>query len=148
MEENRKTFRKELEELINRHSKENGSSTPDYILAMFLDECLSLFDRAVGLRSIHYGTEKVEEIMAKLMADHPEERKGEGSSAALGGSLGQAKTPVAQGHYGYGTEGHDFFLCTKCGYTGLTPTCHYCPSCGREIDWTGVCAGHPAGEHP
>ncbi len=47
-------FRKELEVLINRHSKENGSDTPDFILAEFLDGCLSAFDTAVQLRTDHY----------------------------------------------------------------------------------------------
>ncbi len=44
-------FRKELEVLINKHSKENGSDTPDFILAAFLSECLSAFERAVYERS-------------------------------------------------------------------------------------------------
>ena len=38
------TFREELEHLINRHSKENGSNTPDYMLADFLCTCLVAFD--------------------------------------------------------------------------------------------------------
>lgn len=40
-------FRKELESLINKHSKENGSNTPDFILAEYLCECLNAFDKAV-----------------------------------------------------------------------------------------------------
>jgi len=43
-------FRKELTGLINRHSKENGSDTPDFILASFLTDCLTAFDRAVRTR--------------------------------------------------------------------------------------------------
>jgi len=43
-------FRKELERLINCHSFENGSNTPDFILAQFLHESLLAFDRAVNER--------------------------------------------------------------------------------------------------
>lgn len=47
-------FRKELESLINKHSKENGSDTPDYILAEYLLGCLSTFDMAVNNRERWY----------------------------------------------------------------------------------------------
>jgi len=47
-------FRKELEALINRYSKENGSNTPDFILAEFLIGCLDTFDKAVSRRSKWY----------------------------------------------------------------------------------------------
>lgn len=33
-------FEKELQTLINRHSKENESDTPDFILANYLKDCL------------------------------------------------------------------------------------------------------------
>lgn len=45
-----KRFRQELEELINKHSLENGSDTPDFILAEFLLESLRAFDRATNAR--------------------------------------------------------------------------------------------------
>lgn len=45
-----KDFRKELEHLINRHSLENGSNTPDFVLANFLCNCLAAFDAAVNRR--------------------------------------------------------------------------------------------------
>lgn len=48
-------FRKELEDLINRTSKEKGSDTPDYILANYLNGALYLFDKAVIEREKHYG---------------------------------------------------------------------------------------------
>ena len=44
-------FREKLEELINRHSLENGSQTPDFILAEYLSGCLDVFDRAVRARA-------------------------------------------------------------------------------------------------
>jgi hypothetical protein len=48
-------FRGELEQLINLHSKENGSNTPDFILAGFLTDCLDTFDRTVKCRDDWYG---------------------------------------------------------------------------------------------
>jgi len=44
-------FRKELESLINRHSMENGSNTPDFILAEYLSDCLTAFDKANSNRA-------------------------------------------------------------------------------------------------
>ena len=48
-------FRRELESLINSHSMENGSDTPDFILASYLTECLHLFDKTVKHREEWYG---------------------------------------------------------------------------------------------
>lgn len=45
------TFRKELQNLINCHSMENQSKTPDFILAEYLTSCLAAFDHAVNLRT-------------------------------------------------------------------------------------------------
>lgn len=44
------TFRQELAAVINRHSKENGSNTPDFILAGFLNACLEAYEIAVSTR--------------------------------------------------------------------------------------------------
>jgi len=52
---NGEPFRKELENLINRHSKENGSNTPDFILAGYLHRCLDNFDSTVQYREQWYG---------------------------------------------------------------------------------------------
>lgn len=49
------TFFQELEALINRHSKENASNTPDFILAEFMEQCLLLFDQATNARSVWFG---------------------------------------------------------------------------------------------
>ena len=40
----------ELETLLNRHSRENASNTPDFILARFMRECLLSFEAAVRRR--------------------------------------------------------------------------------------------------
>jgi hypothetical protein len=47
-------FRTELERLINRHLKESGSNTPDFILAGYLIDCLDAYDRAVIAREKWY----------------------------------------------------------------------------------------------
>lgn len=43
-------FRRELQDLLNRHSKENGSDTPDFILAGYLEGCLAAYDATVIAR--------------------------------------------------------------------------------------------------
>jgi hypothetical protein len=42
------SFRTELTELINHHSVENRSNTPDFILANYLIDCIRAYDRAVS----------------------------------------------------------------------------------------------------
>lgn len=49
-----KTFERELTVLINKHSLENGSNTPDMILAKYLLNCLSVFNIATKERSTWY----------------------------------------------------------------------------------------------
>ncbi len=48
-------LRKEIEQAINRNSAENGSNTPDFILAEYLTDCLAAFDKAVKAREEWYG---------------------------------------------------------------------------------------------
>ncbi len=48
-------FQKELKELINRHSRENGSNTPDFILADYLTKCLEAFNFTSNWREEWYG---------------------------------------------------------------------------------------------
>ena len=43
-------FRKELAELLKKHSKEDGSNTPDIILAAYLERCLEVFDMSIKSR--------------------------------------------------------------------------------------------------
>jgi hypothetical protein len=51
MDKNKKSeFRKSIEVLINSKSLENGSDTPDFILAEYLVDCLTAFDKAVNKR--------------------------------------------------------------------------------------------------
>ena len=44
-------FKAELEALLNRCSQENGSDTPDFILAEYLVDCLATFNRATLART-------------------------------------------------------------------------------------------------
>jgi hypothetical protein len=47
-------FASDLASAINRASKENGSNTPDFILAEFLADCLTAFDKAQRRRRAWY----------------------------------------------------------------------------------------------
>ena len=49
------TFLYELTTLINRYSQENASNTPDFILAQYLEGCLTVFTAAVHQRETWYG---------------------------------------------------------------------------------------------
>lgn len=53
------TFKEKLTSLINSHSKENRSDTPDFILAEFMDRSLETFDIMTNKRDSWY--EKDEE---------------------------------------------------------------------------------------
>ena len=53
-------FRKELENLINKHSLENGSDTPDFMLATYLVSCLENYNEIIKTREKWYGREKEE----------------------------------------------------------------------------------------
>ena len=55
MQERETAFRRDLSEVLNKHSIENGSNTPDFILASYLTRCLSAWDDAVYARERWYG---------------------------------------------------------------------------------------------
>ncbi len=48
-------FQKDLKALINRHSIENISNTPDWVLAQYLQSCLLAFETATQQREAWYG---------------------------------------------------------------------------------------------
>lgn len=48
-------LQEEIRAAINRVSAENGSNTPDFILAQFLTSCLQAFDTASRAREKWYG---------------------------------------------------------------------------------------------
>lgn len=49
------SFEKELERLINKHSAEGHSNTPDFILATYLADCLEAYGKATKRRDEWYG---------------------------------------------------------------------------------------------
>lgn len=51
----KETFRQELQNLINRYSIENGSNTPDFILANYICGCLENFNQTIQAREKWYG---------------------------------------------------------------------------------------------
>jgi hypothetical protein len=51
----KKLFRNELERLINCHSVENGSNTPDFMLADYLMRCLENYEQTIDAREKWYG---------------------------------------------------------------------------------------------
>lgn len=63
------TFEKELEKLINKHSLESDSDTPDFILAKYLKSCLLAFNGATRRREKWYGRETDEpEVVQRVLA--------------------------------------------------------------------------------
>lgn len=48
-------FKEELASLINKHSLENGSNTPDYILAEYLVNCLQNYEAIHHQNELWYG---------------------------------------------------------------------------------------------
>lgn len=45
---------REITSVLNRYSAENGSNTPDFILARYLLACLAAFDAATDQRRVWY----------------------------------------------------------------------------------------------
>lgn len=52
------TLRDELTDLLNKHSAETASGTPDFVLADFLLGCLAAWDESVPRRDAWRGREK------------------------------------------------------------------------------------------
>lgn len=69
----RADFKKKLRELINCESMENGSGTPDYILADYLMACFDAYSAAVNERSRWYGyPASLTEHLAEKYPDGPQ----------------------------------------------------------------------------
>jgi hypothetical protein len=51
----RARFEDELEQLLNRYNQEASSGTPDFILAVYLMDCLRAFNLAVRTREQWHG---------------------------------------------------------------------------------------------
>lgn len=52
------TLHEEIRYVINLHSRENESDTPDFLLADFLMACLAAFEKATTERDAWYGTSR------------------------------------------------------------------------------------------
>jgi hypothetical protein len=64
------TFCHKLTALLNEYSMENGSDTPDYILAQYLVNCLAAYNIAVQARDRWHSFEPFREIRdAKTRVD-------------------------------------------------------------------------------
>jgi hypothetical protein len=59
------TFEKELEILLNKHSKENGSNTPDFLLVDYLMGCLSVYNKTLKERDGWFGIDVWEDGILK-----------------------------------------------------------------------------------
>jgi hypothetical protein len=63
-------FKVELTDLINRYSLENGSNTPDFVLAEHLCECLETFNRTAVKRYQWYkGVDMISEEFTSPILD-------------------------------------------------------------------------------
>lgn len=51
------TFEKELEGLINKYSVENGSDTPDFLIAEFMSNCLIAYQQVITKRDKWFGVD-------------------------------------------------------------------------------------------
>jgi len=65
------TFEQELTELLNRHSIENDSNTPDFILAKYLLSCLETWNRVIELRDRWNVSDKMLKQLVKSEANSP-----------------------------------------------------------------------------
>lgn len=55
-------FQEELRALINKHSLEQDSNTPDFVLASYLVDCLRVWNVAVGDRYKYYQNHEVPHV--------------------------------------------------------------------------------------
>jgi hypothetical protein len=89
-----KTFAHELTTLLNRYSKENGSNTPDYVLANFLQNSMAAFDLALNQREDHGQPDLVTRIKNKLRGAGREimdEIENDTQKTAMGGDAKKAQ---------------------------------------------------------
>lgn len=94
-----KTFEKELADLINRHSKEGESDTPDFILAIYLQACLTAFNMTMHMRNDWYTGAALDQAESH----RPKPCPFCGGAAAL-----------------YQDGGHFYAACTSCGASGIS----------------------------
>ncbi len=54
------SFKKELEELLNKYSKERENNTPDFLLAEYLLESMNTFNRTMAARDRYHNQSSIE----------------------------------------------------------------------------------------
>lgn len=86
------TFHQELTILLNKHSMENLSNTPDWILSEYLMGCLRTFDLAVGLRTRWYSPSKDSEPLVGLVGLEHEQMSVEDEASADGVEVDDARS--------------------------------------------------------
>jgi len=65
---NRENLRKEIQLAINRNSAENGSNTPDFVLADYLMDCLEAYNKSVTARdSLSLYPPSIEGSLSRIM---------------------------------------------------------------------------------
>lgn len=71
-------FLEELQHLINKHCRENESDTPDFILAEYLAECLSVYAKCILKRDKWYGFKGLSRRMTGVIAERTVKKKPRG----------------------------------------------------------------------
>jgi len=84
-------FERDLQDIINRYSIENGSDTPDFLLARYLTDCLKAWNTGVKAREKWYGHGP--KPCPVPIANNPNFQIGDppGSISSLGGIGGTGK---------------------------------------------------------
>ena len=115
-------LRKDIETAINRHSAENGSDTPDFILAEYLIACLAAYDQAVTAREKWYGR-ACGSVKDTIPVDEPPPSVFEDTSRreVEAGVVAQIKERVLQPARGFVAASMD------------------CPDCNSTIGFNGEC---------
>lgn len=57
------SLRRDIEHALNKASAENNSNTPDFILAEYLLDCLTAFDKGVTRREEWYGRKEKQDAV-------------------------------------------------------------------------------------
>lgn len=101
-------FKKELTELVNKHSMENGSDTPDFILARFLKGCLELFNKTIKARQHWYSNDAKPAGLPETEQDIPMPEVKQPGSQLLEGLPDWPKPEVTDREEPVGTKVSDY----------------------------------------
>lgn len=63
-------FKDDLAAAINVNSRENGSDTPDFILAEYLNDCLAALNKAIQAREAWYKRDLASRLQPLLSQEH------------------------------------------------------------------------------